>query len=478
MYTHAQHFYIGGRWVDPANPVPIPVVDPSTEREIASIAGGNAIDVAAAVASARQAFASFSICSRSTRVALLQRLLEACEERKNIFAQLLTREVGIPFSYAATVQIPTALEQIRQCILTLAQYEFEKPAKSTMIVREPIGVVGMITPWNWPLAQIVCKVAPALAAGCTMVLKPSELAPLSALAFAEAVQAAGIPHGVFNLVNGSGTAVGEPLAAHCDVDMISFTGSTRGGVAVSKGAADSVKRVTQELGGKSANIVLPDADLHDAVRHCVHACFANNGQTCDAPTRLLIHSSSLAKAERIAAQTAERYIVGDPWQSQTMLGPVVSQTQFDRIQELIASGLAEKAKVLVGGDGRPENRKIGYFVRPTIFSRVSPHARIATEEIFGPVLTIMSYESVDEAVEIANGTEFGLAAYVQSSNLSLAREIASRMRAGTVYINNPVYDPCAPFGGYKRSGNGREYGVYGLEEYLEVKSIVGHGNDV
>jgi aldehyde dehydrogenase (NAD+) len=343
------------------------------------------------------------------------------------------------------------------------------------VVREGIGVVGLITPWNWPLNQIVCKVAPALAAGCTMVLKPSEIAPLSGVVFAEIMHAAKVPPGVFNLVNGDGPGVGQALALHPDVDMMSFTGSTRAGVMVAKSAADTVKRVTQELGGKSANIILPDADLEKAVRQGVEACFSNTGQSCDAPTRMLVPRAQLEAALAVAKQVADKHAVGNPRSDGTQLGPVVSATQFAKVQRLIDSGIAEGATLVTGGPGKPPGLERGYFVRPTVFGPVRPDMTIAREEIFGPVLAIIPYDSEQQAVDIANDTVYGLAAYVQSPNLENARRVARQLRAGQVNLNYPDWDTAAPFGGYKQSGNGREYADWGIHDFLEVKGIVGFG---
>jgi aldehyde dehydrogenase (NAD+) len=367
-----------------------------------------------------------------------------------------------------------ALGHFKQMVKVLKSYKFERFMGGTLIRREPIGVCGLITPWNWPLNQITAKLAPALAAGCTVVLKPSEVAPLSGIIFAEVLHDAGVPAGVFNLVNGDGAGVGEAISRHPDIDMVSFTGSTRAGILVAKGAADTVKRVTQELGGKSANIVLPDADLGKAVPAGVLRCFTNTGQSCQAPTRMLVHRSQLDEAAALARQTAETVKIGDPRKRETTMGPVVSKAQFDKVQGLIERGIAEGATVVCGGAGRPAGFNRGYFVRPTVFSDVTPQMAIAREEIFGPVLSMLTYDTEDEAVAIANDTTYGLAGYVQSGDIEHARRIASRLRAGRIYLNGAPSDNSVPFGGYKQSGNGREHGVFGFEEYLEVKAVLGY----
>jgi aldehyde dehydrogenase (NAD+) len=357
----------------------------------------------------------------------------------------------------------------------LEGFVFDDLRGTTLIAREAIGVVGLITPWNWPINQIVCKVAPALAAGCTMVLKPSEIAPLNAVLFAEVLHDSGVPKGVFNLVNGDGPTVGQAIAAHRDIDMVSFTGSTRAGILVAKAAADTVKRVHQELGGKSANIILPDADLKRAVSRGVSGCFLNSGQSCSAPTRMLVSAAQHDEAVAIAKAAAEGFKVGPPSAAGTMLGPVVSKAQFDKIQRLIEAGIAEGAQLATGGPGRPDGLNRGYYVRPTVFGGVRPEMTIAREEIFGPVLAILTYESEEDAIRLANDTPYGLAAYVQSGDLDRARRVASRLRAGNVHINYPRGDYGAPFGGYKQSGNGREYGEFGLAEFLETKAVIGYG---
>ncbi|MBB3952439.1 aldehyde dehydrogenase family protein [Aureimonas jatrophae] len=469
-------FFIDGAWVDPAGPIRrLPVVDPATEEPFAEIALGDAADVDRAVRAARRAFETFSLVSREERLDLLRRILVVYRRRINEMGEAISREMGAPLPFAVSNQAGSGAAHLQTMIRTLEHFAFEELRGSTLVTREPIGVVAMITPWNWPMNQIVCKVAPALAAGCTMVLKPSEIAPMSALLFAEILQEAGVPAGVFNLVNGDGPTVGEALARHEGVDMVSFTGSTRAGVAVAKAAADTIKRVHQELGGKSANILLPDVDLTEAVTRGVAECFGNTGQSCNAPTRMFVPAEREDEAAAIAARAAARFRVGAAPGEGPVLGPVVSEAQFGKIQDLIESGLREGAELVAGGPGRPDGLNRGWFVRPTVFAKVSPEMRIAREEIFGPVLSIVSYENEDEAVRLANDTVYGLAAYVQSADLDRARALSRRLRAGNVYLNDPAWDTGAPFGGYKQSGNGREYAEFGLAEFLEIKGIVGWG---
>ncbi len=470
----AAKFYIDGRWVEPAAPVSIEVVDPYTEKVFARIAGGNAADVDRAVAAARVAFDSYSRTTREERLALLKRILEIYRARAEELSQALSKEIGVPISYARAMQIPTAARHFEAIIAVLADYAFERPQGSMMVLREPIGVCALITPWNWPLNQITAKVAPALAAGCTIVLKPSELSPFSALLFAEVLHDAGVPPGVFNLVNGTGEAVGAAMAAHPDVDMVSITGSTRAGALVAQAAAPTAKRVTQELGGKSPNVLLQDADFATAVPRGVAACFRNSGQSCSAPTRMIVPRERLEEVEALARQAADAFVLGDPRDEATQLGPIANAAQFNRIQSMIEAGIAEGAKLVAGGPGRPKHLHHGFFARPTVFSEVSSSMRIAREEIFGPVLSIQPYRSEEEAIAIANDTVYGLGSCVQSRDLGHARRVAARIRAGQVHINYPDWSPFAAFGGYKQSGNGREYGVAGLEEYLETKTVLGY----
>jgi aldehyde dehydrogenase (NAD+) len=467
------HFYIDGRWVDPADGRVIDVIDPATEQPIARIALGGAKDVDLAVAAARRAFETWSRSSREERLALLQAIVAAYQKRYAEVAQTITREMGAPLWLSTAAQAATALGHLTQIQQVLQSYSFEETRGTTRIVREPIGVCGFITPWNWPVNQIMCKVAPALAAGCTMVLKPSEIAPLNAMLVAEVFQEAGVPAGVFNLVNGDGPGVGQAIASHPGVDLVSFTGSTRAGIAVAKAAADTVKRVTQELGGKSANILLDDVDLDAAVSAGVMACVLNSGQSCNAPTRMLVPQALQARALEIARRTAEGVTVGDPAAEGTRIGPVVSEVQWKKIQGLIQKGIDEGATLVTGGTGRPAGLARGYYVKPTVFGDVRNDMTIAREEIFGPVLSILPYRDEEDAVRIANDTPYGLSGYVSSTNPERARRVARRLRTGNVHLNGAGPDFGAPFGGYKQSGNGREWGVFGFEEFLELKAILG-----
>ena len=473
--SHHLQFYIDGTWVDPVVPARLEVIDPSSEEAYTAIAVGTKADVDRAVAAAKAAFPAFSKTSRDERLALLRRVLEIYNERYEEIAQAVSQEMGAPLSFARDAQAYVGRAHLEATIAALETYEFEEQRGTTRVVKEPVGLCALITPWNWPLNQIVCKVAPAIAAGCTMVLKPSEIAPISGILFAEVMHAAGTPKGVFNLVNGTGPDVGQVMAGHPDVDMVSFTGSTRAGIIVAKTAADTVKRVAQELGGKSANIILPDADFATAVRKGVEGCFGNSGQSCDAPTRMLVPVDRHEEALAIAKTAAEGHKVGDPRKEDTVLGPVVSQLQYDKIQRLIETGIKEGATLVAGGPGRPEGLNRGYYVRPTVFGGVTPAMTIAREEIFGPVLSVMPYQDEEEAIAIANDTVYGLAAYIQSQDIGHARKVASRMRAGSVYLNYPDWDTSAPFGGYKQSGNGREYADFGIHDFLETKGIVGYG---
>ncbi|AZE88517.1 aldehyde dehydrogenase family protein [Pseudomonas orientalis] len=471
----SQQFYIDGRWVHPAIAASLPVVNPATEQVVAQVARGSAEDVERAVAAARAAFAGWSATPVAARAQVLGKIHALILERTEQLAQALCLEMGAAIGFARAMQVPLAAEHVRVARDVLSSYRFQTVEGGTAIEREPIGVCGLITPWNWPLYQITAKVAPAIAAGCTVVLKPSELSPLSALLFAQLVHDAGLPPGVFNLVNGSGAEVGAAMAAHPDIDMISITGSNRAGALVAQAAAPTVKRVTQELGGKSPNVLLPDADFAKAVPLGVMSAFRNVGQSCSAPTRMIVPKDRLAEVEALAAATANALIVGDPQSQDTQLGPIANQAQFDRVQAMIQVGLDEGARLVCGGPGRVAGFATGFYTRPTVFSEVASAMRIAQEEIFGPVLCILAYESVDQAVAIANDTVYGLGAHVQGRDLQLARAVASRIRAGQVHLNHPAWNPMAPFGGYKRSGNGREYGVQGFEEYLETKAIIGFG---
>jgi betaine-aldehyde dehydrogenase len=465
--------YIDGEWATPDGRDRIAVVSPSTEDAVCEIVLGNTHDADRAVRAARKAFPAWSATSPRERAALLDRVHGLMLERAELFATALSTEMGAPISYARAAHVPLAAEHIRVARDNLASYPFLTQRGTTAIVREAIGVCALITPWNWPIYQITAKVGPALAAGCTVVLKPSELSPLSALLFAEVIADAGVPAGVFNLVSGTGPEVGAVLASHPEVDMVSITGSTRAGVLVAQAAAPTVKRVAQELGGKSPNVVLPDADLPRAVTLGVAAAFRNMGQSCSAPTRMIVPRGALRQVEALAVAATEQMIVGDPFVDATTHGPLANRAQFHRVQEMIEAGIDERALLLVGGPERPVGLRRGFYARPTIFSEVSTKMRIAQEEIFGPVLAIIPYDSVDEAIAIANDTVYGLGAHVQSTDKARAREVAARIRAGQVHLNYPAWDPHAPFGGYKQSGNGREYGLEGMQEYMEVKAIVG-----
>ena len=471
---HATQFYIDGRWREPSGAVCLDVVDPASEAVVGRIAAGDARDVDAAVAAARRAFETFSRTSAEERVALLGRILDLIEQRSERFVDAIVTEMGAAITFARDAQLPFATAHIRVQMDVLRRYEFLTREGSAATAKEPIGVCALITPWNWPLYQITAKVAPAIAAGCTIVLKPSELSPYSALLFAEVMHDAGVPSGVFNLINGTGEAVGAALAAHPDVDMISITGSTRAGVLVAQAAAPTVKRVVQELGGKSPNIFLEDADFATGVAKGVLTGMRNVGQSCSAPTRILVPAARLDEVEALAAEAARAIRVGDPRSEETDMGPIANRAQFGRVQTMIQAGIDDGAKLVCGGLGRPEGLDRGFFVRPTIFSEVSPSMRIACEEIFGPVLSIIPYLDEREAVAIANDTVYGLGAHVQSASPERARRVASQIRAGQVLINYPPWNGHAPFGGYKRSGNGREYGLHGLEEYLETKAILGY----
>src|SRR5580692_8012797 len=467
-------FYIDGKWLDPAEVRDFTVISPASEEAIATISLGSATDVDRAVAAAKRAFESYSQTSPDERLRILRRIIEVYQSKLEQMAETISQEMGCPLSLARKAQAPAGLAHLMEIVRVLERFKFEEAKGSTVMRKEPIGVCGLITPWNWPMNQIVCKVAPALAAGCTMVLKPSEMAPLSGLLFAQILHEAGVPPGVFNLVNGDGPTVGAAIAAHPDVAMVSFTGSTRAGVAVAVAAAPSVKRVTQELGGKSANIILEDADFEKVVKQGAQECFRNTGQSCNAPTRMLVPRSKMAAAGAAAQQAAEATKVGDPSAEDTGLGPLASKAQFEKVQRLINKGIEEGAKLIAGGPGRPEGMNKGYFVKPTVFADVSNDMTIAREEIFGPVLCIIPYENEDDAIRIANDTPYGLSGFVTSGNRERAVRVAKRLRSGNVHINGARIDFGGCFGGYKQSGNGREWGEAGLEEFLELKAIFGY----
>ncbi|MGI9124090.1 MAG: aldehyde dehydrogenase family protein [Mycobacterium sp.] len=466
-------FYIDGQWVDPVELRVLEVENPTTERVCGTIAIGSSADVDKAVSAARRAFGDWSQSTREERLDLLQALLAEYQRRAADLADAVNEEMGAPPALASGPQVQMGLAHLVTTIDVLKNFAFEQPRGSTLVVSEPIGVCGLITPWNWPLNQIACKVYPALAAGCTMVLKPSEVAPFSGQIFTEIIEAAGVPAGVYNMVHGDGPGVGAAISSHPDVDMVSFTGSTRAGVEVARNAAPTVKRVTQELGGKSPNIVLDDDSFAQSVAGGVAAMMLNSGQSCNAPSRMLVPNDRMQEAAAIAAATAEQVKVGDPADA-TALGPVASRAQFDKIQRLIQSGIEAGADLVAGGPGRPEGLDVGYYIRPTVFANVDNNMTIAREEIFGPVLCILGYTDLDEAVKIGNDTDYGLYGYVCGADLDQARALARRIRAGTVAINHAL-DIAAPFGGYKQSGNGREWGEFGLHEYLETKGIVGYG---
>ena len=468
----ALKFYIDGAWVDPVEPRAIDIIHPATEAPVGRVAMGSAADVDRAVQAAHRAFATYSQTSVDERIALLERILAVYKTRHADMALAITEEMGAPAALAQRAQAAMGTGHLQTALQVLKDYAFEHRRGSTRIVREPIGVCALITPWNWPVNQIACKVAPALAVGCTMVLKPSEIAPLSAQVWAEILAEAGVPAGVFNLVHGDGPTVGTALSSHPLVDMVSFTGSTRAGIEVARNAAPTIKRVHQELGGKSPNLLLPDADFPRAVAAGVRGVMTNSGQSCNAPTRMLVPRDRLDEVLSLAREAAQATTVGAP-DSGAALGPVVSQAQWSRIQTLIQAGMNEGAPLVAGGPGRPEGLDVGYYVRPTIFGPVTNTMRIARDEVFGPVLVVIPYDRVDEAVAIANDTPYGLAAYVWGRDPVALRQVVARLRAGQVNVNGAAPDLMAPFGGYKQSGNGREWGDHAFAEFLEVKAVLG-----
>ncbi|MDO6455794.1 aldehyde dehydrogenase family protein [Celeribacter halophilus] len=469
-------FYINGDWVASQGGTMMEVINPATEEVFAEVAMGTAADVDAAVQAAKAAFPSFSKTTKAERLDLLGEIREVYQKRYDEMSMLITEEMGAPISLSDRAQAAVGIGHLDGVVKALESFDFEhRNAPGDLILHEPIGVCGFITPWNWPINQIALKVIPALAAGCTMVLKPSELTPMNALLYAEILHEAGVPEGVFNLVNGDGPTVGAAISSHPDVAMVSFTGSTRAGVEISKAAAPTVKRVTLELGGKSPNILLDDCDFEEAVKRGVRHCFQNTGQSCNAPTRMLVPQSHYETAMEIAKDVAESTKVDLPTQTGNHIGPLVSQMQYDRVQSLIQAGIEEGARLIAGGPGRPEGFNRGYFVRPTVFGDVRNDMRIAQEEIFGPVLVMIAYEDEADAVRIANDTPYGLAAYIQTGTsadsqargLAMAREI----RAGMVHLNGSDISYGSPFGGYKLSGNGREGGAYGIEDFCEIKAV-------
>jgi len=473
MTTAYNKFYINGEWIDPPGRPTLDVINPATEEAFATISMGNAEDVDAAAKAARAAFPAWSQSSLEERKAVIGKIIEGLKARGEGMATAISNEMGAPMGLSKTAQLGSGMGHFATILAILENYEFEEIRGSTKIVKEPAGVCGFITPWNWPLNQIACKVAPAIAAGCTIVLKPSEIAPVSAYILAEIISESGLPAGVFNLVNGDGPSVGAAISAHPEIDLVSFTGSTRAGREVAKAAADGIKRVTQELGGKSANIILDDVpDFAKAVSGGIFGCFGNSGQSCNAPTRMLVPKARMEEAMEVAKATAAKATVGDPLDENTRFGPVVSELQFNKITALIEKGIEEGADLLAGGPGRPDGLDKGYFIQPTVFGNVTNDMTIAREEIFGPVLTIIAYEDDADAVRIANDTDYGLSGYV-SGEPAHAEQIARQIRSGNVHINGAGPDFASPFGGYKQSGNGREWGVEGFEEFLETKAMMG-----
>lgn len=470
-----RQFYIDGKWVDPAEARHLDVINPATEEPVATISLGSAEDVNRAVSAAVRAFSSWSETSVEDRAALLERIIEIYERRSNEMDEAIRLEMGAPVDFVREQQTPSGTGHLQATLDALKAHRFERPSPrgGSLLRHEPIGVCGLITPWNWPVNQIAAKVAPALAAGCTMLLKPSEIAPLSGLLFAEILDEAGCPAGVFNLVNGDGPGVGASMSGHPGIDMMSFTGSTRAGVAVTQNAAPTVKRVALELGGKSPNILFADADLETAVRFSLESCFSNSGQSCDAPTRLLVERSVYEDVVATAERIAEEIKVGDPAEKGSHIGPVISELQYERIQGHIERGIADGARLVAGGPGKPAGHDKGYFVKPTVFADVTNQMSVARNEIFGPVLVMIPFETEEEAIETANDTPYGLAAYIQTGDRDRAKRVSRKLRAGSVYINGAGPDWDVPFGGYKQSGNGREYGEFGLEDFLELKAITG-----
>lgn len=468
-----RNFYINGEWVAPIKSNDLEVENPATQMPVATISLGSAADVDLAVAAAKAAFPVYSKYSVDQRIALLEKLLECYMDRYDEMAVAISLEMGSPITFAIEEQADCGSGHISATLAALKHYQFEQQVGSTRVVKEPIGVCGFITPWNWPINQIACKVAPALATGCTMVLKPSEIAPISGYLFSQIMDQAGYPQGVYNMVNGAGAEVGNAISSHPDIDMVSFTGSTRAGILVAKAAADGVKRVAQELGGKSPNIIFEDADLERAVSYGVKNMMSNTGQSCNAPSRMLVHSSVYDQAVNIAVQTAEAIKVDDPVKEGNHIGPLSSAIQFEKVQSLIQQGIDEGAELVTGGVGKPEGLDAGYFCKPTIFAGVNNQMTIAREEIFGPVLTMIPFDTEEEAIEIANDTDYGLAAYFSTSDNERAQRVASQLRAGMVRLNGASHGYAAPFGGYKQSGNGREWGEFGFDDFLEIKAVTG-----
>ena len=466
-------FYINGKWVDPVRPSKLQVINPATEKSVGEISVGSALDIDNAVSAARSAFKSFSKTAISERIELLSEIRNVYKKRFNEIAEAIMTEMGAPINLASGAQASVGMSHLKTAIRVLEKTKFEYTHNNLIIRKEPIGVCGLITPWNWPINQVVSKLAPCIAAGCTSILKPSEIAPLSAIIIAEIIHEAGAPNGVFNMVHGYGPVVGEAMSNHQDIDMMSFTGSTRGGIAVAISSAKTVKRVSQELGGKSPNIIIDDTKFNESVTRGVSGCMSNTGQSCNAPTRMLVPAHRHDEALEIAKLAAESMTTGDPKLPSTDIGPLVSETQFNKVQDLLKSGIESKATLVTGGVGKPDGLETGYFVKPTIFGNVSNDMEIAQEEIFGPVLSIIPYETDEEAVAIANDTEYGLAAYVAGDNKEKLMYFARNLNAGQIHLNYASGGADAPFGGFKKSGNGREKAEWGLDEFLEIKAIMG-----
>ena len=466
-------FFINGNWVEPNSKDTLPVINPANEEVICYISLGNKFDLDNAVNSARKAFISYSNSSKEDRISILDRIISSYKKRMDELSKAITIEMGAPKTLSEKAQVPSGLGHFMKAKKILENFSFEKEVNSSIVLKEPVGVCGLITPWNWPLNQIACKVAPALAAGCTMILKPSEEAPLSAIILAEIIEESKLPEGVFNLINGNGNELGVSMSKHPGIDMMSFTGSTRAGISVAKNSADTVKRVTQELGGKSANIILDDVDFTKTVAKGIFHCMNNTGQSCNAPTRMLIPADKMDEAINISKETVLKLKVGDPQDESISVGPVVNKTQFLKIKEYISKGVEEGATLVTGGEDNIKENEKGYFINPTIFANVTKDMTIFKEEIFGPVLSIISYDSEEEAIDIANDSMYGLSGYIASNNTDKAKQFASKLRTGMVHINYAPVDQSLPFGGYKMSGNGREWGEYGIEDFLETKAIIG-----
>ena len=470
--NNTNNFYINGKWVSCEANTIIPVINPSTEEKITDIPLANTNELNLAVEAAKNAFQSYSNFSLEQKVFLFKKIIESFKGRLDDLAKIISIEMGSPITLSQKAQAPSGLGHFINTLKVLENFHFEEVSDSFIIRKEPVGVCGLITPWNWPINQIACKVAPALAAGCTLILKPSEVAPLSSIIFAEILHDAGVPKGVFNLIQGD-SKIGIAMSEHPAIDMISFTGSTRAGISVAKNSANTVKRVTQELGGKSANIILRDADFKKSIKKGILSCMSNSGQSCNAPTRMLVPNDKMEEAIKLVKEITKGIVVGDPQNPETSLGPVVSKIQYEKVKSYIEKGISEGATLVIGGSELPENIKKGFFIQPTIFANVKNNMTIAKEEIFGPVLSIIGYKDENEAIEIANESEYGLSGYISSADQEKAISIAKKIRTGMVHVNYAPVNQLAPFGGYKKSGNGREWGVHGIEDFLEIKSIIG-----